>query len=245
MVTDILNLIQKKVMKMNEIAKLPDKVKVGGFYYKIYYPYDFDTENMSDCETMGLFEPSTLSIKIKKFDGGGIAFPNSIIVGSFLHEIFHAIDRIYCDDRIDGMDSVFSKDEDRKETAIPALSRGWYQVLRDNNILTLKTIPKKVKVGGHVYNIKYPYDLDGNDAINVHAIEYAKNLIKIRDTHTHGIKYDYQMIRQLLINYLTCAVLEVYAYCFSIDKDLIFQFAGGLYQVLIDNNIEELIHKYK
>lgn len=231
---------------MNDI-KLPSKIKVGGFWYEVCFPYNFDNMQLSDSGCLGMHEPATLKIKVRGLDSGGLPFPSSVIMESFLHEIFHAVDRIYCYDRIDALDStVFARyEEGGKETAISALSIGWYQVLKDNSVLTLKTIPKKVKIGGFVYNIKYPYDIGGEDPTHIHGIEPNKNLIKLRDSHTHGIKYNSQIIRQFLLYFLTWAILDNYADFFDKDENIFMPFSYGLYQVLVDNKIEELIHKYK
>lgn len=225
------------------MIKLPNIVRVGGFDLKVYFPYNFDDMNMGEKD-LGLFEPSALKIKVQGYDTGGVLYPNSIILQTFLHEIFHAIDLIYCYDKINSLDDTFFG-EDSEEVSIPSLSVGWYQVLKDNNLLTLKTIPKKVRVGAYTYDIIYPYDKEGEDAFNLHGIAYVKNQIKIRGLHTHGLKYDFQRIQQILLYCVTLVVIDNYA-CWIPDNDDIFSsFSFGLYQVLKDNSIEKLIHKYK
>lgn len=229
---------------MKEKTKLPKNLKVGGFNYEVVYPYNFDDKIMGS-DNLGLFEPATLKIKVSGVDSGGIETPNSVVMYSFLHEIFHAIDRVYCSDNLDNMDQEIENKTDNSEITIPTLANGWYQVLKDNKIFSIQSIPKKIKIFGYDYIINFPYDLEGEDHINISGIEYHKMMIKIRDIHTHGIKYDFQNIRHLLLSYITHAIVYYSIRYAPFTDDLVNSFAFGLYQVLVDNNIEQLIHKYK
>jgi len=226
------------------MLKLPDTIKVGGFNFKVYFPYNFDNINMGGDE-LGLFEPATLRIKVRGYDNGGTAYPNSTVIQSLFHEILHAIDLVYCYDRIDDLDLSFFNREDMGEISIPSLSLGWYQVLKDNKIMTLKTIPKKVKIGAYTYDVVFPYDKKGEDALHIHGVQYEKKLIKIRDIHSHGLKYDIQRIKQILLYCISLIIIDNYACWIDPQEDLFTLFSYGLYQVLVDNNLEELIHKYK
>jgi len=98
--------------------KIPSKVKVGGFIYKVIPNYKF--KEIFDNLAQG--DPNSLEIRIKYFDSGGEKLNQQKIEEMFLHEIVHCINEVYNSNKID-------------EDTITRLTMGLYQVLKDNKLL--------------------------------------------------------------------------------------------------------------
>lgn len=98
--------------------KIPDKIKIGGHFYKVVFPYTFTERHDID----GLVDQDTLEIKLSGGDGTGQKLAKSKIEEHFFHEIIHAIDDVYNANQLD-------------EPTVKRLGQGFYQVLVDNNLL--------------------------------------------------------------------------------------------------------------
>jgi hypothetical protein len=100
--------------------KIPDKLKVGGHWYTVKYPYEFTERG----DLMGQHDSDMLEIKISGKDPWyHVSRPESSIAVSFLHEILHACDRI-------SGQHVFKDNEQ----AVGGISEILFQVLRDNKL---------------------------------------------------------------------------------------------------------------
>ncbi len=92
--------------------KLPNKIKVACFDIEIR-EWDAKTANVRGC--FGEYSGDECIIRID-------ATHNSQrVVETLIHEITHAIYHLYC-----------ISDEDKEERIVTAISRGWFQVYRDN-----------------------------------------------------------------------------------------------------------------
>ena len=100
---------------------LPKEVKVGGFWYKVIYPYVF-TER-GDLKAM--VDPTRHEIRFAAVDTGGDEYTEESLTESFIHELLHCIDIIYNNDALG-------------ESAVERLGQGLYQVLTDNFVLSEK-----------------------------------------------------------------------------------------------------------
>ena len=94
--------------------KIPDKVKVGGHYYKVIW----DDKRLSDEGFIGLACHNALIIYLCKIYRGE-KLAKSIIEENLIHEIIHTVDVNYNNHSLD-------------EDTINRLSEGIYQVLKDN-----------------------------------------------------------------------------------------------------------------
>jgi hypothetical protein len=103
---------------------IPKTLKIGGHKYKVLYPYHF--KERIDCN--GQNDPALLEIRITNCDEGGNTRGDSNISVTFLHEIIHLIDNIYCSRQIDRLGS------EAREQIVEGLSEGLYQVLHDNKL---------------------------------------------------------------------------------------------------------------
>ena len=105
--------------------EFPVSLKIGGHEYKVLYPYHFkEREDIAAQCDKALGE-----IRINDIDLGGNKKPESNIMVSFLHEIIHAVDKIYCNCQIDRLGGEAS------EKIVEGLSEGLYQVLHDNKFV--------------------------------------------------------------------------------------------------------------
>lgn len=103
--------------------KIPKKVKIGGHWYDVVYPYKFrDTTSLDAQSDYALKE-----IKICGVDRSGNETPQSFIISNFIHEIIHMLDA-------QSGHNVFVENE----PAVVALGEGIFQVLVDNGWLKIE-----------------------------------------------------------------------------------------------------------
>jgi hypothetical protein len=72
------------------MIKLPEKVKIGGHWYKVIFPYHFKELNKADGQRDGY----AMEIRINDRDGSGCQRVDSAIAVTFIHEVFHALDEL-------------------------------------------------------------------------------------------------------------------------------------------------------
>ncbi len=100
--------------------KIPKKLKIGGHWYTVKYPYEFTERGDID----GQQDSDALLIKVSDKDSWSHQNrPKSRVAVVFLHEILHACDSF-------SGHKIF-KD---KEGAIEAFGEILFQVLRDNKL---------------------------------------------------------------------------------------------------------------
>jgi len=101
--------------------KLLDKVKVGGHWYNVVFPYTFKERIDLDGHT----DNDILEIKISQGDCAGQKLAEGKIEELFLHELLHIVDDVYNASALD-------------EPTVKRLGQGLYQVLKDNFNLKLQ-----------------------------------------------------------------------------------------------------------
>ena len=109
---------------------IPAKVKIGGHWYEIKYPYKYQER----YDRGGHCDFSQKIICVGNDDGNGNLKADSAIIVTFIHEILHAIDNLTGHEMFLGSEG---------ESRVEALSEGIYQFLVDNGYLTLKEEGKK------------------------------------------------------------------------------------------------------
>jgi hypothetical protein len=107
--------------------KLPESLKVGAHTYKVLYPYQF-----KETELQGQADHLLLEIRVKSVDTCGNKVPETVSLRTLLHEMLHAVDRVYNDGVI--------TDAPDGERSIECLAQGLTQVLLDNGLLKLEGI---------------------------------------------------------------------------------------------------------
>ena len=98
---------------------IPKTLKVGGHKFTITYPHLF----LERHAVWGHTDFVTDSVFISKFVDG-MECIQVHVEGTFWHEVFHMIDRIYCCDCIG--------EKTNKEDMIEGLAQGLLQILSDN-----------------------------------------------------------------------------------------------------------------
>ena len=95
--------------------KIPSKIKVGGFTYKVIKNYKFK----EDPNLMAQGDHDLLEIRISYLGHSGERRSQEKIEEAVLHEILHCVNITYNSNKLD-------------EETIDKLSNGLYQVLKDN-----------------------------------------------------------------------------------------------------------------
>ena len=213
------------------IKKLPNKVKIGGFTYKIVTKDTSETEHTLG----GLHSLSTLEITIFLYVRNRKR-PLPLIHQTLLHEIFHAINEYY--------------DVSLNEVQVDQLASGWYDVLKNNNIEwnNVNKIPKKVKVGGYTYRVDYPHCFS-DDTGPFYSCTLNDLLTIFIGDGSDDEKYNPQIIKNALCRGITSAILFTYfgnGDKNKLDQSVQARLSNGTYQVLVDNPaIEKMVKNEK
>lgn len=113
---------------VREKMKIPERLKVGGHWYTVKYPHDFQERN----DVWGAHLPHKRTILLAGDDGSGEKRAMSAVTVSFIHELLHAIDLIY------GAECLFkfkANDGLNEESRVSLLAEAIFQVLVDNGWL--------------------------------------------------------------------------------------------------------------
>lgn len=103
---------------------IPEKLKIGGHKYKVLFPYHF--KERIDVQAQN--DTALNEIRINNVDQCGNIRESSNVDVSFLHEIIHTVDFIYCNRQIENLG------HEARERIVEGLSEGLYQVLHDNKL---------------------------------------------------------------------------------------------------------------
>jgi len=112
-----------RMEKPSAAFKLPEKVKIGGHWYKVLHPYEFKER----YDRYGHTNSGQKEIALSGVDGNGVKRTESSIIVTFIHEVLHGIDSL-----IDFLP------EGAEETTVGRLSEAIYQVLVDNGYLKVE-----------------------------------------------------------------------------------------------------------
>ncbi|MCP4569074.1 MAG: hypothetical protein GY841_15985 [FCB group bacterium] len=104
------------------MIKLPKRVKIGGGWVEVEYPYTFRERT----DVLGLSQSTMRRINVGNIMDGGEEIPGYAVMTTFIHELLHAIDH-------QTGHRMFDDEEDT--SAIHGLSCGILNVLLDNGWL--------------------------------------------------------------------------------------------------------------
>lgn len=212
-------------------SRMPKQLKIGGFKYDVIYPYVFANEPTF----VGLHEGDQRTIKIAKVF---MSIPRSWpkIMESLLHEVIHAIDHTYC-----------SKVMTENETNV--FSNHIFALLQDNDLQIHKTkLPETVKIGGFTYAVVHPYEYaDGEDYSC--SSDNEQLMFRMASKNGLGDTYASEVLFSNMLYLIFCAFSEISCVPrgFSLGQELgsggmFFQnFVNGLYQVMVDNDLEKIL----
>ena len=199
---------------------LPKKVKVGGLFFDIKYPYPF-SENLT---YYGLCQNMQSEIKIGNHLLGE-KLDVSNIVDTYIHEIIHAVDYVYTNYSL-------------KEESVALLSRALIEFFKYNDFnIDTTVIPKEIKIFTSIFKVKDDYVFEEGNK-NIIQIDDINNKISIELK-----KYNLYAVKSMLFECCMSNLLNLY----GIDDDIFKEevsvraFTSGVYQVVLDNNLEKLI----
>jgi len=205
---------------------MPKTLNISGLKYDVEFPYTPETNDA----ILGTHVWPYLKIRVVgKYNNK--KRPWCKIHEVLIHEILHAVDFMY--GTYIGMD----------HSMLTQFGIGWYQVLVDNE-LNLKEgeLPKTVKVGGFTYKVIHPYAFKDECDTCYSSSHNEAGLFRLS---TEGVEGDYadSFIKMNLVELIMYSIGYVYVgeSCTSDMSAIISRMSCGLYQVFVDNNIEELI----
>lgn len=221
--------MQKK-WKLSDYG-IPKTVKVGGFIYKVLFPYDFNEDN---CY-VGLHQTDDLIIKLSLNSPShqSTLLPPQRVHEAFVHEVFHAIDYYFSDNSME-------------ESEIDLLALTWHAIMRDNVLSVYKNVeylPKKLKILNIVYDVEEHQFVDveerAQSSNNVCKIQLP-NRTKTGDK-LHPLVQKCTLLT--LVNFVVDNSLNMrFLKERSKENEMILDsFSNGLFQVLRENNIEEMV----
>ena len=212
---------------MSVNLKIPKKVEVGGLMYNIYYPYVFKSSPEKD-DIVGLHTWSDCSIRINKHDN------NQRLMLTLIHELLHAIDRVYTDYILSDNESLHDK-----------LSSALYYVFSNNKIITNDKIPKYVDILGYKFTVKDRICFDECIGKYTGFGNLADMTIMLSGTiDSADIMLSYRKIE--LINTIIGIIQNIHKNSDEERKCIItYPLSQGIYQVFRNANIEELAHLSK
>jgi len=109
--------------------KIPEKIKIGGHWYKITYPYHFRERG----DLTGFHDGDAEAILVDDRDNfSHEKRPESSVMVTLIHEVLHAIDFVTGH-------HVFNDNEN----AIEGFSQCVYQILIDNGYLKNEQVPQR------------------------------------------------------------------------------------------------------
>jgi len=98
--------------------KIPSKIKIGGYIYKVIKDYKFKER----IDLIGQADHDLLEIRLSQKDTGGNQKETSVIEATYIHEVLHCINKIYNGSKLEEKDII-------------QLGEGLYQVLIDNGMV--------------------------------------------------------------------------------------------------------------
>lgn len=104
--------------------KIPSKLKIGPYTYKIEYPYRFTERTDID----GSIDHSQLKIFISDCNSTGLPLEDERVLGILIHEVLHGIN-------YNASGLIFSKDPGTEENQIEVLAHAILAFLIDNKLM--------------------------------------------------------------------------------------------------------------
>ena len=203
-------------MKEN-LIKFPKTVKIGPVTFDVIYPY-----KCVDFKFRGSMHSGKGYIRVSA-ESGPYTMSKQKILEVFLHEVMHSINSIYLGDAFE-------------ESDIEQLGKAFFEIIVCNNIRFCDdNIPKKLKIGGFVYDVLFPYEFEDTDTTEVlHSEPELKIMImKYNNLVLNKLNFIFAMLKAISAHYLMSDKLDMDTLCFAT--------ATGVLDVFRDNNIEELI----
>lgn len=207
---------------MNIKSKIPKKIRVGGIDYTITLKNKF----LDDDEHWGICKNDLAEIVLVT-DNNGEKIAGCTLLSNLFHEICHAIDRVYCGQTM-------------SEANIEKISTFWFQVLSDNYFFIKKPdFPDKIRIFGMGYNVITNYKFDCVNSKPDVGLMVAT--LEIRCSEDDVCK---EVLKRDLITCITKHLVDNGLFSDEEKEEFkIESFCSGLYQVLKDTNLNNLIRE--
>jgi hypothetical protein len=210
---------------------IPKSIKIAGVNYDVVLQ---DFKDISDRTGQIVYDLCTIQIAVMWNNENRSV---DAIYGTLIHEIMHGIDSAYLGGVLGAMG------EEEMESTIERLGNAFMQVLSDNVLYLDKEdkMPKKVRINGINYKIVFPYNYIESSNMFAH-VDTTTMQIKI-DRHYENNKRPSAKIKLGLIACIFYIICQDYQINFFFNEDNKYYkeaFVNGLYQVLVDNNIEKI-----
>jgi hypothetical protein len=205
--------------------KIPKKLKVGPMLYDILYPHRF----IEDGILCGLHDGPKSVIKISDREDD-TDMHVLCLAETLLHEIIHAVDFVFCGQ---GMEEVF----------VEKMSEHLLQTILDNDLdfYDNKIIPKKLKVGGYIYSIKYQHIFEDTRESLSSSINKTNLTVYLADSENHK-KFSNRFVKLNLFYVMLCCILRLRSFTAEeVSSINLKTFAAALFEVFVDNKLMELI----
>lgn len=209
---------------------VPSKIKCGGNTYQVELIKNFPDKGDN---ILGLCNIAQNKIIIS-LGYNGNKRPIYRLHESLLHECLHLVEYEWS----------FCLHHD----FLNQFSIGLYQVLRENDLkLGEKGLPKKLKIGGMIYKIIFPYTFYDDTCSNSSFLADADSLeIKVSEIDDSGLKAHHSYISQDFLYSVLNAIYATYLNSFKdiAPSDEAFScLVKGVYQVIVDNKLNDLFRK--
>lgn len=213
-------------------SRIPKRLKIGGFNYKVQYPYTFD----NDFKKLATHEWNQKKIKVADtYLGSARSWTKT--TESLLHEIVHALDHCQCN-------RVMEEDE------VLLFSTHLFMVLRDNDIQFSKNvIPSTIRIAGHDIAILYPYEFVDGEICTGNLDDEGLEM-KLSDRNGKTDQFSPQTVMSNLLYLIMCAIGDLtctpkgFLHSLSSDPEVganvLSNLSNGLYQTIVDNDLEKL-----
>lgn len=207
---------------MNIKSKIPKKIRVGGIDYTITLKNKF----LDDDEHWGICKNDLAEIVLVT-DNNGEKIAGCTLLSNLFHEICHAIDRVYCGQTM-------------SEANIEKISTFWFQVLSDNYFFIKKPdFPDKIRIFGMGYNVITNYKFDC-----VNSKPDVGLMVATLEIRCSGDDVCKEVLKRDLITCITKHLVDNGLFSDEEKEEFkIESFCSGLYQVLKDTNLNNLIRE--
>lgn len=200
---------------------IPKKVRVGGLYYDVIYPYVFSEQRQCIGLHKGLWSEIYVASKDEGFE-----MSKDKIIEAYVHELVHAIDFVYTNCSL-------------RENSVVVIARALIEFFKYNDFnIEDDIIPNRLKIFTNTFNVTSDYKFTEGKATCA-SLFPQRSLILVESQNLNPYTVKHSVFECCFLHLLDVYMIE--------DKELIENdificaFAAGAYQVFKDNKIERLI----
>lgn len=215
-----------KIKNKTKQLSIPDKLTIGGIEYSIQRKSKFK----DDCSRNWGFHSSYRAEILILDEQDGERLATCTILHTFLHELIHAIDNMYCG-------NIFSEEQVNK------LEDLLFALLSDNELyIGEDRFPDKIRIIGRDYEVikDYVFEIykEGSPSVSLSTDD-----LKIRCTRKQDAP-NYEVHKFNLLVVLTSHICNSFFTEEELEKIPFHPFCSGFYQVLKNSNLNKIIREW-